>query len=336
MKSVTFKVIVAVAVIVGLGCWTAQAFAGAPRIVKVGIGFNDKMPQYKALEVFKKEVEAASQGAYRVDLYHSSQLGDDREMMEALRLGNQEMTCPATAPVAGFVKEYRVLDLPYLFPSNEVMHKVLNGPPGQELLKKLDSVGLHGLVYLPEGFRNLTNSRRAVATPADLKGLKIRTMENPIHLAAFRAWGANPTPMPFGEVFSAMEQKVVDGQENPTTVPYFGKFYEVQKYYSHTEHFAAPYILMISKKFWDGIGPADRQVFEAAAQKAYAFHKDYSAKNNAEILEKLKSVMTVTILTPEQKQQFFEAAQPVYVQVRKDLGDALVDSFLKAVQAASK
>ena len=334
MRSLTLKLIVAFAVVVG--CSAASVCAGEPRIVKVGIGFNDQMPQYKALEVFKKEVEAASKGAYRVDLYHSSQLGDDREMMEALRLGNQEMTCPATAPVAGFVKEFRVLDLPYLFPSNEVMLKVLNGPAGQDLLKKLDGVGLHGLVYLPEGFRNLTNSRRVVATPADLKGLKIRTMENPIHLAAFRAWGANPTPMPFGEVFSAMEQKVVDGQENPTTVPYFAKFYEVQKYYSQTEHFAAPYILMISKKFWDGISPADRQMFEAAAQKTYAFHKELSAKSNTEILEKLKGLMTVTILTPDQKKQFFEAAQPAYAQVRKDLGDALVDSFLKAVQDASK
>jgi len=333
MKRMTFGLIAALIV---AGLCVAPAFAGSPRVMKVGIGFNDQMPQYKALEVFKKEVEAASKGAYRVDLYHSSQLGDDREMMEALRLGNQEMTCPATAPVAGFIKEFRVLDLPYLFPSNEVMLKVLSAPAGQDLLKKLDSVGLHGLVYLPEGFRNLTNSRRAVATPADLKGLKIRTMENPIHLAAFRAWGANPTPMPFGEVFSAMEQKVVDGQENPTTVPYFAKFYEVQKYYSHTEHFAAPYILMISKKFWDGVSAADRQMFDAAAQKTYAFHKELSAKNNAEILEKLKGVMTVTILTPAQKKQFFEAAQPVYTQVRKDLGDALVDSFLKAVQTAAK
>jgi len=334
MKRVLLTVIATSLLVLALT--SALTFAAKARIVRVGIGFNDQMPQYKALEVFKEEVEKSAGDRYRIELYHSSQLGDDREMMEALRLGNQEMTCPATAPVAGFVNEFKALDLPYLFPSNEIMHKVLNGDAGQDLLKKLDSVGLHGLVYLPEGFRNLTNNGHAVAEPSDMKGLKIRTMENPIHMAAFRSWGASPTPMPFGEVFSALEQGVVDGQENPTTVPYFQKFYEVQKFYSHTEHFAAPYILMISKKFWDSLPADDKALFEDAARTAYDVHKEVSSQYNEEVLEKLESLMTVTILTGEQKQMFRQAAEPVYAQVRKELGEDVVDRFVKAVEEASK
>ncbi|MGE5553028.1 MAG: DctP family TRAP transporter solute-binding subunit [Betaproteobacteria bacterium] len=330
------KKLLGVAVLVLLVCSIASSTLAAPVVIRVGIGFNDKTAQYKALEVFKKELEEKSKGYYRVDLYHSSQLGDDRVMMENLRIGNQEMTCPATAPVAGFVKEMKVLDLPYLFPDNEVMHKVLSGPVGRKLLDRLDAAGLHGLVYLPEGFRNLTNSVREVRTPDDLKGLKIRTMENPIHMEAFRLWGASPTPMPFGEVFSALEQRVVAGQENPTSVAYLQKFYEVQKYYSHTEHFAAPYILMISKKFWDAQTPQRRKMIQDAAQQAYVAHKKISADFNNEYLEKMKGVLKVAILTPAEKAEFRKKAAPLYERVKKELGEDFVQEFIDAVEAASK
>jgi tripartite ATP-independent transporter DctP family solute receptor len=314
----------------------ASSALAAPVLIRVGIGFNDKTAQYKALEIFKKDLEESSKGYYRVDLYHSSQLGDDRVMMENLRIGNQEITCPATAPVAGFVKEMKVLDLPYLFPSNDVMLKVLEAPVGRKLLDRLDAVGLHGLVYLPEGFRNLTNSAREVKTPDDLKGLKIRTMENPIHMDAFRLWGASPTPMPFGEVFSALEQKVAAGQENPTSVAYLQKFYEVQKFYSHTEHFAAPYIMMISKKFWDAQTPERRRLIQDAANDAYKAHKKISLDFNNEYLEKLKDVMTVHILTLAEKAEFRKKAAPLYDKVKKELSEDFVQDWVDAVEAASK
>lgn len=303
---------------------------GQPRVVRIGIGFNDQMPQYKALEVFKEHLEAAAGERFRVELYHSGQLGDDRSMMEALRMGNQEMTCPATAPVTGFVREFQVLDLPYLFPSFEVMHEVLDGPLGRELLDKLDGVGLRGLVFLPEGFRSLTNNRRPVRHPDDMRGLRIRTMENRLHMQAFREWGANPTSMAFSEIFSALEQGVVDGQENPPAVPWNSNFHEVQRYFSHTEHFAAPYVLMVSGRFWNRLSEEEKGHFEAAARAAYEAHREIVEAGEREILDNLRRVMEFVDLDEADRRAFFEAAAPVHEQARRNLGDDFVNRFIEA------
>lgn len=303
--------------------------------VRIGIGFNEQMPQYQALVVFKAAIEAEAGDRFNIELYHSGQLGDDRSMMEALRMGNQEMTCPATAPVAGFVPEFQVLDLPYLFPSFEVMHDVLDGPLGRELLDKLEKVGLYGLVFLPEGFRSITNSRRPVFEPQDLRGLRIRTMENRLHMQAFREWGANPTSMAFSEIFSALEQGVVDGQENPPAVPWNSNFHEVQRYFSVTEHFAAPYVLMVSGRFWNRLSEEDKDLFRRAGRAAYLAHRSMVEESMTEVMANLSRVMNVNYITPEQRAAFLQAAQPVYDQARRNVGDSIVDRFIEAVKQSN-
>jgi tripartite ATP-independent transporter DctP family solute receptor len=297
-----------------------------------GIGFNNKTAQYKALEVFKKTVEDKTGGKVKVNLFHSSQLGDDREMMEALRAGTQQMTCPASANIAGFVKEMKVLDFPYFFTSRDMMEKILDGEPGKKLFEKLKKAGLHGLAYWDEGFRNMTNNVRKITCPDDLKGLKMRTMENPIHMAAFKKWGANPiSSILFGDLFSAMEQGVVDGQENPASVVYVSNFYETQKYYTHTEHFAAPYVLIISEKYWQKASPELKKVLNYATRVATKYHRTISREMNNMYLKKLKSVMNVTILTQEQKLAFRKKTESLIDEYKDSIGKDIVDCFVEAV-----
>ncbi|AZR71963.1 ABC transporter substrate-binding protein [Anoxybacter fermentans] len=326
-----FYIITSLALLLVFGL-SALGMAKGEYHINIGIGLNDKSAQYKSLVYFKELVEKNSDGRIKIDIYHSSQLGDDREMMEALQLGVQEMTCPSTAPIAPFVNEFKVFDLPFLFPSNEAADYVLDGPVGQKLLDKLADIGIIGLAYWENGYRHLTNSVRPVQSPEDVKGLKIRTMENPIHLAAWRELGANPTPMAFGEVFSAMQQGVVDGQENPWGTIYLQNFYEVQKYATDTGHVYSPFVLMISKKFWDKL-PSDLQkVIKDAAIKSKYYNRKLNREMNAEYLEKLKTKMHVTILTPEQRAEFKKAVQPVYEKFADEIGRDLIKEVQQQIE----
>jgi tripartite ATP-independent transporter DctP family solute receptor len=300
--------------------------------ITTGIGFNDKSAQFQSFEYFKELVEKNSNGRIEVQNYHSSQLGDDREMMEALQQGTQEMTCPSTAPIVPFVPEFKVFDLPFLFPDFETADYILDGTIGQEMLEKMSSAGLIGLAYWENGYRNLTNSVRPVKTPEDVKGLKIRTMENAIHLAAWKQLGANPTPMAFGELFSAMQQKVVDGQENPWGPIYLQNFFEVQKYATDTGHVYAPFVLMISKKFWDTLPDDLKEVVKDAAIQSKDHNRKLNRKMNDEYVVQLKEKMEVTILTPEQKSAFMKAVQPVYDQYAEEIGVDLIKKVQEQVE----
>ena len=327
------RVLVALAAAVAMVfCFSVMGMAADVYKISAGIGLNDKSAQYQSMKFFKELAEKNSGGRITVDLYHSSQLGDDREMMEALQMGTQEMTCPSTAPIAPFVNGFKVFDLPFLFPTYEAADYVLDGPVGQDLLNQLPEIGLIGLAYWENGYRQLTNSKTAVSSPADCKGLKIRTMENPIHRAAWKALGANPTPMAFGELFSAMQQKVVDGQENPWGTIYLQNFPEVQDYTTDTGHVYSPFVLLISKKFWDKLPEDLQKVVKEAALEAKDHNRKLNREMNAKYLEELKKVMNVTILTPDQKAAFQAAVQPVYDQFSDEIGPELIKSVQKAVK----
>lgn len=301
--------------------------------ITAGIGLNDKSAQYESLEYFKEIVERESGGRIAVELYHSSQLGDDREMMEALQRGEQEMTCPSTAPIVPFVPEFGVFDLPFLFPSNEAADYVLDGEVGRRLLDGLSDVGIKGLVYWENGYRHLTNSVRAVSTPDDVDGMKVRTMENPMHLDAWRSMGANPTPMAFGELFSAMQQGVVDGQENPWGTIFLQNFHEVQGFATDTGHVYSPFVLMIGQEFWDNL-PGDLQdIVMDAAIESRDLNRELNRRYNREYMEQLKDVMTVVQLTPEQRSQFQAAVSPVYSSYAETVGRELIDEVTAEIKA---
>lgn len=307
------------------------------KTMRAGIGLNDQHPQFKGLERFKEIVEEKTNGEIVVELYHSGQLGDDRTMIEALQLGSQEITVPSTAVIANFVPEFSVFDIPFLFPNEQVADAVLGGEVGESLLDKLAPQNLVGLGYWENGFRDLTNSKRAVATIEDFKGLKIRTMENNLHLEAFRALGANPTPMAFTELFAAMQQGTVDGQENPYATIYLQKFFEVQSHVSDTHHIYSPWAFLVSKPFFDGLTPEQQEIVTEAAYEAGAFQRQMNRDAAAEYLANLQAEgMTFTEITPEARQEMVDAVKPVVDQFADQIGKDIIDAVYQAVEEAQK
>ncbi len=333
MKRVVAFLVLSVLVIAALFAGGQEESSEQTYTITAGIGLNDRSAQYESLESFKEIVERESNGRISVELYHSSQLGDDREMMEALQRGEQEMTCPSTAPIVPFVPEFGVFDLPFLFPSNEAADYVLDGEVGQQLLDRLSDVGIKGLVYWENGYRHLTNSVRAVRTPADVSGMKVRTMENPMHLDAWRAMGANPTPMAFGELFSAMQQGVVDGQENPWGTIYLQNFPEVQGFATDTGHVYSPFVLMIGQGFWDNLPQDLQEVVMDAAIQARDTNRELNRRYNREYMEQLKEIMTVVELTPDERAQFQGAVRSVYADYADAIGQDLIEAVMEKIEA---
>lgn len=307
------------------------------KTMRAGIGLNDQHPQYKGLVKFKELVEEQTNGAIIVETYHSGQLGDDRTMTEALQLGSQEITIPSTAVIANFIPEFSVFDIPFLFPNEEVADAVLGGEVGEDLLARLADQRLVGLGYWENGFRDLTNSVRPVSTIDDFKGLKIRTMENQLHLEAFRALGANPTPMAFTELFAAMQQGTVDGQENPYATIYLQKFFEVQDHVSDTHHIYSPWVFLVSKAFFDGLTPEQQEIVTNAAYEAGAYQRNMNRETAAEYLANLQAEgMTFTEISPEARQEMVDAVKPVIDRFADQIGRDVVDAVFQAVAEAQQ
>ena len=288
----------------------------------------DHATNVTAEEVFKKEVEEKSGGRIKVEVYPNGQLGGDRQTIEALNLGTVEMCIPGGTVLSGFVEDFMVLDLPFLFKSKEEAFRTFDGPVGDELNKKLEAIGIVNLGYGENGYRHVTNNRGPVTSPADLKGLKIRTMENPIHMAAFKAFGANPTPISFNELFTALQQKTVDAQENPIPIIYTSKLYEVQKYLSLTGHVYTQCPYLISKSFFDSLPEDLQEVVRQAAKDTVTVQREMCATQEAEYIDSLKEKgMAINELTDQQKQSFVDAAKPVYDDYVKQYGSELLDEI---------
>jgi tripartite ATP-independent transporter DctP family solute receptor len=324
-KLVSLVLAFAFAVVLLTGCGGTQSNMAdkkvEKKVIKVGIGLNEQSPQYKGLEKFKEIVDKESKGRLEVQLFANAQLGDDIKMMTQLRAGTLEMTVPSSSPIASLDKKWMVFDLPFLFPNEEIVDKVLDGPVGQKFLDSLSQYGIKGIAYYENGYRQITNSVREIKTPADLKGLKIRTMENPVHLTAFRMMGANPTPMPFSEVFTAMQQKTIDGQENPSTTNYLQKFYEVQKYNTLSNHFYTPFVAMFSKKIWDTLPKEDQELILKSAKEASLYQRKYNREMMKEAVDGMeKNGMMITRLTPEQQKDFMEATKDVAAKFESEIG----------------
>lgn len=297
--------------------------AGGNVTLKMGHVLAPDHPYNIGSNKFAELVKEKTGGKVAVNVFHSSQIGNEREMIEGLQMGTVDMALVSTAPLMGFTKKFMVFDLPFIFQSREHAYKVLDGEIGQEMLKSLEAKGIVGLAYWENGFRHLTNSVRPVVKPGDVKGLKIRTMENKVHMESFRVLGADPTPMAFGELFTALQQKTVDGQENPLAQIETSKFYEVQKYISMTGHFYAPAVLLMSKAKWDTL-PADvKEQLKVAAQEGKTFERGLVQKADVELKDKLKQrgVEIVEI----NKKEWQDAMSPVYKTFEADIGKELID-----------
>lgn len=312
--------------------------ASAQKVIRAGIGLTPDHPLHEGLLKFKELVEERSDGAITVEAYHSGQLGDDRTMMEGLQFGTLQVTIPSTAPMANFISQYSVFDLPFLFVNECVADKVLDGEVGQKLLDMLPEQNMVGLAYWENGFRQLTNNRRPVEEVADLQGLKVRTMENTLHMDAWRALGANPTPMSFSELFTALQQGTVDGQENPYPTIYLQRYYEVQGYLTDSRHIYSPFVFLVSKPFWDGLTEEEQKIVKDAAMEARLYQRERLREASKEYQQKLveEGKMQYTEPTPEEREAMRKEVQPVIEKHSKVIGEDLVKETYAAVEAAEK
>jgi len=299
---------------------------GDKKILKISNGLNDKHPCVVAQSKFKEIVEQKTNGRYEVQIYHSAQLGDDIKATESLRAGTLDMVVTSTSPLTGMVKELAIFDLPFLFTSEEMADAILDGPIGQEISDLMPAKGLYNLAWWENGFRQLTNSAREITKPEDIKGLKIRTMENPIHLAAWKALGANPSPMPFSEVFTALQQKTIDGQENPIPTIFANKFYEVNKYTSLTGHVYTPFMFLFSKKIFDSLPKEDQDIISAAAKEVALHERKLNREANVSNIADIRNAgAVVTELTPDQLKLFQDATASVWDEFADSIGKELVE-----------
>lgn len=301
--------------------------------IKFGIGLAEDSPQAMSVDYFGEILDQRSGGRITVELFPNSQVGDDLQMMNALQSGTLEMTYPSTSPATQIVPELRLFDLPFLFPTPEDADAVLDGEIGQEMLDAFDGSGITALAFAENGYRQLTNSQRPVATPEDVQGLRVRVMENPIQVSIWETLGANPTSMAFGEVFSALEQGVVDGQENPWSTILTSRFDEVQDYGSETRHVYTPFIIMIGEQFFEGLSPEDQELIREAAVQARDYQRTIAREYDGYAREQLaERGMEVTELSDSERAAFQEAVQPVYDQWRDEIGADLVDRVQQQTQ----
>lgn len=325
--------IIGLAVAVGLTVMVGATAMAQEKVMKLGIVTNKDRSLTKGLVKFGEVVEKETGGAIKVQVFSDGVLGGDRQTLEALQMGTVHGTSVSTGPIAAFAPQFDVFDLPFLFKDKATAFKVVDGPIGQELLEQLPKVGFIGMNYWENGFRHLTNNKREVKTLEDIKGLKIRTLESKVHVDTWKTLGANPTPMSFSQLYTALEQGVVDGQENPFGNVTGNKFYEVQKYLTTTGHVYNASPFLISKKFWDTLSDQEKEIMKKAAKEAQAYQRQLNDKedqDSAALLTEKK--MKISELGPGEKEKIVEALKPVYEKYSETLGKELVDKLLAAVK----
>lgn len=285
------------ALVVGLilflsACGSQQAKDHEVIVLKANQPVDAKHPYHLGLEKFAEIVEEKTEGRYKIDIYSSGQLGDERTSIENLQLGSLDIAVTSTGPLGAFLKNYQILDFPFLFSSYEEADASLKGPLGQRLLEDLKSIGLVGGAFWENGFRNVTTSKKwgPVKSMEDMKGLKIRTMENEIHMKFFKALGADPTPMSWAEVFSQLQNGGLDAQENPIPVLYNNKLNEVQDYVMLTHHVYSPALIVFSQKTLDKMDEKDVAIFMEAAKEAAIYEKEQIRSQEKDQLAKLEGL----------------------------------------------
>jgi tripartite ATP-independent transporter DctP family solute receptor len=337
-KLLWFTMLIAVLIVSGCGRPTAgdSKSGGGENGDKYTIRIAHLVPEEQsshiAAETFKKNVEERSKGRIEVQLYPNGSLyGSDREAIEAVQLGNVEMTIPAVAPLASFNKKFMVFDLPFLFNSNEAAYKALDGELGETLLKDLENNDLKGLVFAENGFRHMSNNNGPIESPEDLKGMKFRTLENPVHTDTFKSFGANASPFAFGELYTALQQKTYDAMECPISLYYTNKFYEVQDYLTMSGHVYAATILLMNNDFYNNLPEDLQEIITEASLEYRDEQRKIAQKQDKEFSDKLKEGgMQVNELTDEQKDAFREASRSVYDKYIPEIGEDLVNQALEA------
>ncbi|BDT71704.1 hypothetical protein os4_12320 [Comamonadaceae bacterium OS-4] len=325
MKTSTTLIRRAVLALAGAAVFSAALPALAqdikPRLIRFGYGLNEQSNQGRAAKVFAEAVEKASGGKMKVRAIGAAALGPDTQMQQSLIGGAQEMMVGSTATLVGITKEMALWDAPFLISNTKEADAMLDGPVGDKIRNKLQEKGLVGLVYWENGFRNLTNSKRAINKVEDLEGIKLRVMQNNVYLNSFKTLGANAVPMAFSELFSALETNTVDGQENPFNTILSSKFYEVQKYVTVTNHVYAPWIVLVSKKWWDQLSKDEQKILSDAAKLSRDFERKDTREEAAKAVADLKAKgMQINELPPAEAARMRDKLTRVYATIGADIG----------------
>lgn len=322
----------------GVALMLAAGSAGAQikeRTLKFAFQNQKEHPQAIGAQKFADLVAQKSGGKITVKTFPGGALGGDLQTLSALQGGTVELTVMNAGLLSGSIKEFAAVDLPFLFNSGAEADAVVDGPFGRRLLDKLPEKGLVGLGYWDLGFRNMTNSKRPITRLEDVAGLKMRVLQSPIYIDLFNGLGANSVPLPFPELYSALEQRTVDGQENPVTVIASSKFYEVQKYLSLTRHTYNPQAFLMSKKLWDQLSAEERKLIEDAAQEAKLFQRKISREQEAQALEALKKGgMQVNEIAPAEMARLRDKVKPVVEKFSKEIGEATVKELYGEIAKA--
>lgn len=323
-----------VVLFLGLG---SQSLFAEP--IKLKLGFvtaaSETDPYYITSKKFAELIEEYSDGKYKVNLYPSGQLGNERDMIKNLSMGTMDLGVITNAPVGSFINAFMVLDLPFIFGKREVAHKVLDGEAGEMLLEKLGQMNIKGLAFSEGGYRHMINNVRPIKEPEDTQGIKFRVMKTPIYIGLFKSLGSNAVPLPWGEVFTAVQQNVVDGLEIPIPVIYSNKFYEVTKYLSLTGHTYSPLIVMCSKSRWNKLSAEEKDMFARAAQEAAEYERDALKGIIKDFLTKLED-KGMEINDVQNKEPFQEAVRPMYKDFEDKIGKDVLQAVLEARNRVSQ
>jgi len=328
MRLSFIRIVAAAIAVCAIGAASAQDIK--ERTLKLGLQNPKGHPAVMGAEKFAEIVATKSGGKIKVNLFPGGVLGGDAQTVSAVQGGTIEMTVLNSGILSAQVKEFAIYDFPFLFANSREVDAVVDGPFGSGLHAKLADRGIIGLAYWELGFRNLTNSKRPIRKVEDIAGLKLRVIPSPINIDWVKALDANPTPLAFPELYAALEQRAVDGQENPVSVILANKFAEVQKYLALTNHQYNPQSVIVSKKLWDGMSATERQILQSAATEAGTYQRKVSRELAATQLDALKTAgMQVTELPPEEQAKLQEKIKPVIAKYSASVGD----TTLKDLQA---
>ena len=311
-----------IALAVSIALAGAPALAADPITIRVGYPSPAGGPHAAGATGFEEELERLAPGRFKVQHFPGGSLGGEREMVESLQLGTLQMAILGTAIIGNFVPEMMIADMPFLFRDYDHARKVMDGPIGKDLLGKFRAKGIVGLTFGEIGFRHITDNKRPIRSVDDLKGLKIRTMENPVHLAAFRALGAMPTPMSWTEVIMGLQQGTIDGQENPISIIIASKLWETQKHVTLSRHVFTPIAFVMAPTFFYGLPPADQELVRKAAEAGRAKNRRYvddAEKNGVEELRK----NGMQVVTEVDMTEFQKRLEPVFKQYGARFGDQI-------------
>lgn len=310
--------------------------AFAAKNIRISLCNSETHPQGIGLKLFKSLVEEQSKGELKVTLYYNSQLGGERESVEQVKNGLLEMATASAGPMTTFNTRFMVLDIPYAFNDYNEAWMLMDGPAGHALFKSCEEVGLKGLAWMENGFRHTTNSQRPINKLEDFEGLKLRTMEAPMHMETFKLLGANPTPVPWTELYLVMQQKVVDGNENPLANIWEVKMYEVQKYVSLDGHIYDPMPLVANLEWYNGLTKDEQMIVETAAIYGQNYSRAVNSAREQYIVDLLKEKgMEINAVAETEKDRMRNATQaPVVALIKGKTDPKFVDMWINEIQKA--